>query len=67
MSDERELVEAVKRNGKNSTSVNSLHPTPAGDTLNPALRSWIENVMVPILIGDYLEERKSADSDEGGH
>jgi hypothetical protein len=48
----------VKRNDKNSTSVNSLDLTPAGDDLNLALRSWIENVMVPILVGDYLEERK---------
>ena len=48
----------MKRNGKKPISVNSLHSTPPSDNLNPALRSWIKNVMVPILIGDYLEERK---------
>ena len=49
----------MKRKEKNSTSVSSLHPTPAGDNLNPALRSWLENVIIPILVDDYLEERKS--------
>jgi hypothetical protein len=64
VSDERELAEAVNTNGKNSTSVKSLHPASPGDNLNPALRSWIENVMVPILIGDYLEERKRKSTNE---
>jgi hypothetical protein len=54
VSDERELAEAVKRNGKNSTSVNSLHPTPAGDNLNPALRSWVDNCIVANLVREYL-------------
>ena len=30
----------------------------AGESLEPALRSWIKNVIVPILVSDYVEGRK---------
>ena len=45
----------MKRTGKNSTSVNSLHPTSAGDKLDPALRSWVDNCIVPNLVKEYLD------------
>ena len=44
----------MKRNGKNLASVNSLHPVSAGDDLDPGVRSWIDNCIVPNLVEQYL-------------
>jgi hypothetical protein len=44
----------VKRNTKNSASVNSLHHPAAGDDLDPAVRSWIDHCIVPNLVKEYL-------------
>jgi hypothetical protein len=30
----------------------------AGENLKPALRSWISDVIVPVLVRDYVEMRK---------
>ena len=65
---ERELTATVKGNGKNPINTSSRQPAPVGDNLNAALRSWIKNVLVPILVEEYLEERKrQAVSQEPGH
>jgi hypothetical protein len=48
----------VKRNGNNPINANSPQPAPGGDNLNPAPRSRIKNVRVPILVEEHLEERK---------
>ena len=44
----------MKRNGKKPISVNSLHLIVTGNTLNAALRSWVDNCIVPILVKEYL-------------
>jgi hypothetical protein len=31
---------------------------PPSDNLNPALQSWIANCLVPILVEEFLEQRK---------
>jgi hypothetical protein len=48
------LAKAVKRNWKKPISVNSLHLIVTGDNLNHALRSWVDNCIVPILVKEYL-------------
>ena len=35
----------------------------AGESLEPALRSWIKNVIVPILVSGYVEGRKQKDAE----
>lgn len=30
----------------------------AGSSLSPALRSWIKNCLVPVMVDQYLAERK---------
>ena len=44
----------MKRKEKNSTSVSSLGPASSGDNLDPAVRSWIDNCIVPNLVTEYL-------------
>ena len=58
----------MKRNSKNPTGVNSLRPMSAGDNLDSALRSWIDNCIVPNLVAEYLaslqgEKRLAAGGD----
>jgi hypothetical protein len=31
---------------------------PAADSINPALKSWLDNVIVPILVKEYLAEAR---------
>jgi hypothetical protein len=44
----------VNRDSKNSASVNRPHLASAGDDLDPAVRSWIDNCIVPNLVTEYL-------------
>jgi hypothetical protein len=52
--DERELAKAVKGSGKKPNSINSLHLIVTGNNLNAALRSWVDDCIVPILVKEYL-------------
>jgi hypothetical protein len=48
----------MKWSEKSSIDVGTVSPASSDDILHPGLRSWIENVIVPILVSDYFEEHK---------
>jgi hypothetical protein len=43
---------------KNAAKRGEVNSGGAGENLTPELRSWIKNVIVPILVKEYVEERK---------
>lgn len=52
------------RNAKNESGVipekrpGSTRSSSAGKRLDPALKSWLDNVIIPALVREYLDEIK---------
>lgn len=44
----------MKRDSKERLSHSSPQPACVGDNINPALKSWISNCVVPLLVKEYL-------------
>ena len=60
--------QAVQRSSNNPIAPRGEQRGRIGDSLDPALRSWVDNCIVPILVKEYVASlrggKKLADADK---